>query len=405
MGTAFVLAATATAVFLPVERDASLPLVLALVGIFALCTRIRFEVGVCHTMATQLAFVPMLLLLPPAIVPGLVAVSYGLEKGVDVLRGHTAPSRGVTVLADSWFSIAPAIVIGLAAAPEPGLGQWPIYLAALAAQFAAEPVALNMRERLHGGTSLREQVSESAKIYLGDALLSPIGLMVALVAATNHVAVVFILPAAGLLAIFSYERAAHVDSMLALREVYRGTAHVLGDVVEHDDAYTGEHTRGVTDLALRTAETLGLNEAEKRNVEFGAILHDVGKIAIPKHIVNKPGPLDEHEWALIKTHTLEAQKMLDRIGGLMSGIGLIVRSAHERYDGKGYPDGLEGEAIPIESRIIFACDAFNAMTTDRPYRRGRSSAEAIAELQANSGSQFDPRVVEALISCLSREPI
>jgi HD-GYP domain-containing protein (c-di-GMP phosphodiesterase class II) len=305
------------------------------------------------------------------------------------------------MFADAWWTIGPVLVIGLAAEGAPTLGQWPVYLAALGAQFANESAAWGVREWLHGGASRREQLLESAWVYLVDALLSPIGLVVAIVAVNEPAAALAVLPLAALLLIFSRERAEHIDSMLTLREAYRGTAHVLGDVVEHDDAYTGEHTRGVTQLALDVADQLGLDESAKRNVEFGAILHDVGKIAIPKRIINKRGPLDEREWALIKTHTIEAQRMLDRIGGLMSGIGAIVRSAHERYDGEGYPDGLAGEAIPIESRIIFACDAFNAITTDRPYRKARSEEAAIVELRKNAGTQFDPDVVEVLIGCVT----
>jgi HD-GYP domain-containing protein (c-di-GMP phosphodiesterase class II) len=105
---------------------------------------------------------------------------------------------------------------------------------------------------------------------------------------------------------------------------------------------------------------------------------------------------------VIKTHTIEGEKMLDRIGGLMARIGRIVRSAHERWDGDGYPDGLAGEQIPIESRVIFCCDAFNAMTTDRSYRPARSVAEAVGELRRNAGTQFDPRVVEALVATVTR---
>ena len=107
---------------------------------------------------------------------------------------------------------------------------------------------------------------------------------------------------------------------------------------------------------------------QRRLVEFGALLHDVGKIAIPKEIINKPGPLDEPEWQVIRTHTIEGQRMLAEIGGLMREVGEVVRCSHERFDGGGYPDGLAGDEIPIESRIVFCCDAYNAMTTDRPYR-------------------------------------
>ena len=126
------------------------------------------------------------------------------------------------------------------------------------------------------------------------------------------------------------------------------------------------------------------------------MLHDIGKIAIPKEIINKPGKLDPHEWTIIKTHTVEGQKMLERVGGFMREVGLIVRSHHERWDGDGYPDGLAREAIPLESRIIACCDAWNAMRTDRVYRKALSHEVALAELTSNAGSQLDPQIVAAL---------
>ena len=102
---------------------------------------------------------------------------------------------------------------------------------------------------------------------------------------------------------------------------------------------------------------------------MGALLHDIGKIAIPDAIINKPGPLDDEEWALMKTHTVVGQQMLDRVGGLLSGVGVVVRASHERFDGRGYPDGLAGCEIPLAARIIIACDSFNAMTTTAPTAR------------------------------------
>ncbi len=404
MAAGFLAAAVAIAVLVPSGRVADWQTVMMLTLVMTLSSRIRFEVGSCYTMPSQLVFVPMLLLLPPAIVPFLVALSFSIDKAIDVIRGQVTPGRVVTAPADSWFTIGPVLVVGLAAAGEPSLDQWPVYVAALAAQFGGEAITAGVREWLHGGASGRDQLIESLWIYLVDALLSPIGLLVAIVAASQAHAVLLVVPLVLLFGIFARERSDHVDAMLTLRDAYRGTAHVLGDVVEHDDAYTGEHTRGVTELALAVAEELDLDERGKRNVEFGAILHDVGKIAIPKEIINKRGPLDDAEWELIKTHTVEAQSMLDRIGGVMAGVGRIVRSAHERYDGRGYPDGLEGDQIPIEARIIFACDAFNAITTDRPYRQGRSTALAIAEMRDNAGSQFDPSVVDALIGIVERVP-
>ena len=153
----------------------------------------------------------------------------------------------------------------------------------------------------------------------------------------------------------------------------------------------------------RSASDSLSNPEQRRNLEFGALLHDVGKIAIPKEIINKPGKLDPQEWEIINTHTVEGQKVLDRVGGFMHEVGLIVRSHHERWDGRGYPDGLSGEAIPLEARIISCCDTWNAMRTDRSYRRALSHEVARAELVANAGHQFDPRIVTAFLELIEHE--
>jgi putative nucleotidyltransferase with HDIG domain len=189
-----------------------------------------------------------------------------------------------------------------------------------------------------------------------------------------------------------------------LSDAYRGTALLLGDVVEADDTYTGAHCKDVLNLALDVARELALDATGRLKVEFGALLHDIGKIAVPKAIVNKPGELSEGEWEIIRAHTVEGQRMLERVGGVMGEIGQIVRSHHERWDGKGYPDGLRGQDIPLEARIISCCDAFNAMTTTRPYRQAMPQSVAVAELLKNAGTQFDPRVVDALIDATERAP-
>jgi putative nucleotidyltransferase with HDIG domain len=211
-----------------------------------------------------------------------------------------------------------------------------------------------------------------------------------------------IAPLFGVLRWFSQERHVRLEQLIELNDAYRGTALVLGDVVEVDDSYTGEHCKGVVLLALDVARELGLDADERRNVEFAALLHDVGKIAVPKEIVNKPGKLDDREWAIIRTHTIEGQKMLERVGGFMREVGEIVRSSHERWDGGGYPDGLRGEEIALEARIVSCCDAFNAMTTTRSYRRAMPVSAALAELRDNAGTQFDQRVVDALVRVVGR---
>jgi HD-GYP domain-containing protein (c-di-GMP phosphodiesterase class II) len=159
----------------------------------------------------------------------------------------------------------------------------------------------------------------------------------------------------------------------------------------------------VVQLSLAVTDKLGLDERCKRNVEFGALLHDVGKIAIPKEILHKPSALSPHEWVVMATHTIEGQRMLDRVGGVLGEIGRIVRSSHERWDGTGYPDALSAEEIPVEATIISVCDAFNAMTTNRTYRPAMSVDAAIAELQAHAGTQFSPTVVATLVELIDSD--
>jgi putative nucleotidyltransferase with HDIG domain len=204
--------------------------------------------------------------------------------------------------------------------------------------------------------------------------------------------------------VFAREREARLQGLFELNQAYHGTALLLGDVVEADDSYTGTHSRGVVSLAMDVGAALGLDAAQRRNLEFAALLHDVGKVAIPKAIINKPGKLDPAEWTVIKTHTLEGQRMLDRVGGFMRSVGLIVRSHHEQWDGGGYPDGLAGEAIPLEARIIACCDAWSAMTTTRSYREAMPVTAAAAEIRRCTGTQFDPRVADALLAIVLDAP-
>jgi HD-GYP domain-containing protein (c-di-GMP phosphodiesterase class II) len=196
--------------------------------------------------------------------------------------------------------------------------------------------------------------------------------------------------------LFARERKQRLDETLALSTAYRGTAMLLGDVVEADHYYTGAHSRDVVDSSLAVADELELDATQRRNVEFAALLHDVGKIQVPKEIINKPGKLDEQEWEIMRRHTIEGERMLTQVGGLLASVGRIVRASHEHYDGRGYPDGLVAEAIPIEARIVCACDAYSAMTTDRSYRKAMPKADALDELQRCAGTQFDPTVVAAV---------
>ena len=204
------------------------------------------------------------------------------------------------------------------------------------------------------------------------------------------------LPLIAMLGLLARERRQRLDFGLALSTAYRGTATLLGYVIETDDQYTGAHSRDVVDLSRSTATALGLPAAQRRAVEFAAMLHDVGKIYVPKEILNKPGELDAYEWHVIRNHTIQGERILKQVGGALARVARYVRASHERYDGRGYPDGLAGEAIPIESRIVSVCDAFSAMTTERPYRHAMPVDVALDELHDSAGTQFDPQVVSAL---------
>jgi putative nucleotidyltransferase with HDIG domain len=220
--------------------------------------------------------------------------------------------------------------------------------------------------------------------------------MAAAVAVREPAALLGIVPLLWLLQVFSSERRDRIAAALELNQAYRGTVMVLSDVVEAEDNYTASHCRSVVELAAAVAEELNLDKRTKQELEIAALLHDVGKIAIPNEILNKPAKLTDEEFTLMKTHTVEGQALLNRVGGRLARVGEIVRSCHERWDGKGYPDGLRGEEIPLAARIVFCCDAYSAMTTDRPYRKAMSREAAFEELRRNAGSQFEPRVVEAL---------
>ena len=193
------------------------------------------------------------------------------------------------------------------------------------------------------------------------------------------------------------------DLLRAQRELeaaYELTLWGWAKAVELRDQETSGHTERVTALTLHLARTLGVAEEDLEHIRRGAILHDVGKIAIPDRILLKPGPLTEEEWQVMKRHPVYAHEWLSGIPFLRKALD-IPYAHHERWDGTGYPRGLRGEAIPLSARIFAVADVYDALTSDRPYRKAWPREKALAYLQEEAGRQFDPQVVEAFLALMA----
>ena len=189
-----------------------------------------------------------------------------------------------------------------------------------------------------------------------------------------------------------------------LEHTFLSTVAALANALEASDEYTSSHARHIAELALPVGARLALDSDALRRLELGALFHDIGKIGIPSSILSKPAALTPEERAVVEQHPELGERIIAPIERL-DDVCRIVRHCHEHYDGGGYPDAKAGAAIPIESRIILVCDAYDAMTTDRPYRRRLPNDEAIRRLRASAGAQFDPDVVDAFVSLFATHAV
>ena len=394
----------AAGALLQVAPPGHVPVVMAAMLVVSLAVLSRVELALASGFAvpTQLVVVPMLFLLPAAAVPPLVGVALVLGRAVDVAVGRRHPARIFVGLCDAWFSLAPAAVFAAASVHGVHAADWPLWCLAFAAQLGLDTLMSSVAVWLQSGRWPRLHVRELSVVWLVDGALAPIGLLAATVAADAPAAILGVLPLAALIAALAQERRFRLEQEVELSSAYQGVALLLGEVIEDDDHYTGEHSRGVVELSVEIARELGLGDRAQRLVEFGALLHDVGKLRVPNEIINQAGPLDDAEWAIMRRHTIDGEAMLAPVGGMMHEVGRIVRGSHEGWDGTGYPDGLAGEEIPLASRIVSIADAYSAMTTDRSYRRALGHDKAVAELERCAGTQFDPQVVEAAIRVVGR---
>jgi len=396
----FVVVALA-ALLLPAHRPLSLVALASALAAYAIASRVEVEFPGFVAVPTEAIFVVMWFVLPVRVLPLAVCAGMLLGRLPDVVRRRMPPDRLALTIASCWYSVGPAIVLYAAGAQSPRWQDAPFYVAAVAAQFVFDFASMFAQTRAVASVSVRALLAGTSLVYGFDLVLAPLGLLAAFPAWRHPEALLLLMPMVLIVARVGHEREEKNDKVLELKNAYQGTSYLLGDMIEADDAYTGSHSRDVVELVLAVAERLGLSSDEQRMAEFTALLHDVGKLRIPSTIINKPGPLDDEERALMNTHTILGQEMLERAGGLLGDVGPLVRSCHEHWDGNGYPDRLAGEDIPLVARIVCTCDAWNAMRTDRPYRSALSLEDATAELRKCAGTQFDPQVCDALIAVLN----
>jgi HD-GYP domain-containing protein (c-di-GMP phosphodiesterase class II) len=400
-GAPFVIAAL-TLVALGLDEPVNATDVALFVVAAVIMGRLEFETGVGFMNPGQLIFVPMLFVLPVAIVPLVVVTSLLLDRVPEVLAGRLHPQRLLIVMGDAWFAVGPSLVFLLADIGTPDWKDWPVYVLALLAQFGFDFAGSEARHLFAHGVGPRLELDIFREVWLVDGLLTPVGLLAAFSGASYHYAFLLVLPLAALLAVFARERRGRFGNAIELSATYRGTVRLLGDVISSDDELTGSHSPGVVAFALAIADELELGEEDQRLIEFAAMLCDIGKLETPREILHKPGPLSDEEWEAMREHTIAGQAMLDRVGGTLHDVGLVVRSSRERYAGDGYPDALAGQQIPMPARVVAVAAAYSAMTTRRPYRPALTHEQAIDELRANGGTQFDPLVVAAACAVLAR---
>lgn len=366
---------------------------------------VRFDIGSGSSSPLLISSVALWYVVPPAWLTVVGGAVFAVGRLIERWHDDEPASlwRTVQGASDGWSLIGPATVFAVMGQPEATVEDVGAFALALAAFLAVDAcIGIGGAWYVHG---IRPKIQGKLILWIAlvDLALAPIGFLGAIVTGEAPWAILGLLPLIAVLGEFARERRDRLDQAVQLSTAYRGTAQLMGDVLEADHEYTGgEHTQGVVELAISVGLELRLAPRQMRDLEFGALLHDIGKLRVPNDIINKPGKLDEAEWAVMRRHPVFGQEMLDRVGGVLSDAGRIVRAHHERWDGTGYPDGLQGEEIPVEARIITVCDSYSAITTRRSYSRARTANEALAEMQRCSGTQFDPRVVEALQLVLHR---
>jgi len=420
---AFLAVAIAIGLLLPWNRDTDLLSLTALVCLVTLFTCIEFEVGTGSATPAQLAFLPLLFLAPLPLVPLLVALGLLLEKLPCVLLGRIHVTRWLWALSDAWFAVGPVLVLAALAPGEPRLELAWVYALAFAAQVATGTASAVLGQTLTGDT-WRDSTRSVLAAQVVDALLTPAGLALAwATVALGPAGLLVLFPLGLVLAWISqlHNRYWHAVAVDERRRWSRAVADQRRSQLAYrrvcDVPFAGEHWRCVLELAPTVAAELGQSARFCRELAFVARVHDLGKRQLPLDILLAPRALGPEEWALVQTHPLKGESMLNSLGARIDATraklgeaskalapissdayrraATIVHSTHERWDGSGYPDGLRGRQIPLAARIITCCDAYSAMTVPRPYRAAISKEVALEEIRGAAGNQLDPEVCEA----------
>ena len=354
----YCVAAVLIAMFVPSERDVSPLLVAALLLGHAAVSQVRFEFGMGFVVPEQLVVIPMLLLLPLPYVPMLIAAAGALGLVPDFIKGSWSKDRWLKPIADSW-PVSRAGLDPRCLRPGPPRAVVGADLRTGDRRAARHGLRAGRHPQPRSSTECRS--GSSPRCFVGatrvELVLSPIALVATLAAYEEPLVLVAVIaPLVWLLDNFSKDRAARYASALELNRAYRGTVMLLSDVLEFEDEYTAQHSRSVVDLVNAVADELGIAPDERQELEFAAMLHDVGKISIPKEILHKPAALTDQEFEVIKHHTIEGQFMLDRVGGLLGtsgrGRALLPRALgrhrlSRRPGGRGNPVAARGSCSRV----------------------------------------------------------
>jgi putative nucleotidyltransferase with HDIG domain len=368
------------------QPDSEIALLLVL-GVMASWLRFKLESTGYVTLTPVVSFVALLLY--PPYVSALVASISGIISAR--YFGRYTWGRGFEEGGEETLCmlLSAATFHALAASRADGLA----FIAAVGVYACSRIILMALRGKLHEDIALVSTVASSGKYLLGNVVL--FGLVAYGITHATPIYARFGLLGLSLV-IIAFVEFYSPWKLLSLQadNLYTSLA-IIAEAIDIKDPYTGRHSRRVTGIATKLARRLNLPESKVNTVRIGALLHDIGKIGVSGRIIRKPSSLESSELRAMQLHPVISANIMSPVEYFKEA-ALLVRHHHEHYDGTGYPDGLKGEEIPIGSRIILVADAFDAMTTDRPYRKGRSSQEALRILQERAGKQFDARVVKEL---------